>query len=119
MSLEALPHPVLHAQGSPAGRLCARGWKTSGRTYQPGSPSGPRLICTWQQPGSSLPHCSQCKDAKHAPRSVAQCDEHDPELVGPAENERDKKENEVEWAVNCEKMYAVKTVNLSPGCPHT
>lgn len=91
ISIEALPHPVPRAPGWPARRPCARGWRTSGQTYRPGSPSGPRLICTWQQRGSSLPRCWQCKDAAHAPHSVAQCDERDPELASPAAKKRGRK----------------------------
>ena len=36
------PRPAPRAPGWPAGRRAARGWRTSGQTCQPGSPSGPR-----------------------------------------------------------------------------
>lgn len=83
----SVPHPALRAPGWPAGKLCARGWKTSGQTYRPGWPSGPRSACIWQRPGSSPPRCSRCTDAAHAPRSAARYDGRDP---GPADPRRDK-----------------------------
>lgn len=137
ISIEALPHPVPRAPGWPARRPCARGWRTSGQTYRPGSPSGPRLICTWQQRGSSLPRCWQCRDAAHAPRSVAQCDERGPELASPAAKKRGtekQKQNDygIEWCCELwEDGGRIKPVQkedfaernwkpwISPGCPRT